>query len=93
MWIAGGRIVDSSPLPVADAAERCAAALRQAPREGELGGWLPADELDEIRLVSAHIAAHPVEIIELPTADVSRLKLVISGASRLEREVDDRRVA
>jgi DNA polymerase-3 subunit epsilon len=79
LWIAGGRIVDSAPLPVADASERCAAAVRQAPRAGDLGGWLPADELDEIRLVAGYIAANDVEITELSGRD--------------EREVDDRRAA
>jgi DNA polymerase-3 subunit epsilon len=70
LWIAGGRIVDSSPLPIADASERCSAALRQVPREGDLGGWLPAEEVDEVRLVGAYIAAHDVEVTELGEGEV-----------------------
>jgi DNA polymerase-3 subunit epsilon len=66
LWIAGGRIVDACALPIADASERCAAAVRSAPREGDLGGWLPAEEVDEVRLVGAYIGAHEVETIELP---------------------------
>jgi hypothetical protein len=50
-----------------DAAElvaRSAAALRAAPRP-ELGGWLPADEVAEARLVGAWLAAHEPPALEL----------------------------
>src|SRR5215217_4028202 len=65
-WIAGGRVVDWGALP-GDAAEletRSAAALRAAPRP-ELGGWLPADEVPETRLVGAWLAAHEPPALEL----------------------------
>jgi DNA polymerase-3 subunit epsilon len=65
-WIAGGRIVDWGPLP-SDPAElvaRTAAALRATPRP-ELGGWLPADEVAEIRLVGSWLAAHEPPALEL----------------------------
>ena len=58
-WIAGGRVVDWGALPADDAelAARSAAALRAAPRR-ELGGWLPAEEVAETRLVGSWMAAH-----------------------------------
>ena len=65
-WIAGGRVVDWGALP-ADPDElraRTAAALRAAPRR-ELGGWLPADEVAETRLVGAWVAAHEPPALEL----------------------------
>src|SRR5215207_9206465 len=62
-WIVGGRVVDWGPLPPADRREqelevRTAAALRDAPAAGGLGGWLPAEELVEARIVGAWIAGH-----------------------------------
>ena len=43
---------------------RTAAALRAAPRP-ELGGWLPAEEVAETRLVGAWLAAHDPPALEL----------------------------
>src|SRR5215218_1691549 len=65
-WIAGGRVVDWGALPgdPAELTARTAAALRAAPRPG-LGGWLPADEVAEIRLVGAWLAAHDPPALEL----------------------------
>jgi DNA polymerase-3 subunit epsilon len=65
-WIAGGRVVDWGALPgdPDELASRTAAALRAAPRP-ELGGWLPADEVAETRLVGAWIAAHEPPALEL----------------------------
>jgi len=68
-WVAGGRVVDWGALP-ADPQEltaRTAAALRAAPRP-ELGGWLPADEVGETRLVGAWLAAHAPPALELSAA-------------------------
>ncbi len=73
-WIAGGRVVDWGALPgdACELATRSAAALRAAPRP-ELGGWLPADEVAEARLVGAWLAAHEPPALELgpraPEAD------------------------
>ncbi|MEA2126275.1 MAG: polymerase subunit epsilon, partial [Solirubrobacteraceae bacterium] len=92
LWIAGGRIVDTAPLPLPDAAERCEAALRRAPREGDLGGWLPPEELDEIRLVSAYVARGEVEVIELPAPELVAQRLLFRQLGD-EREVDDPRAA
>ena len=45
---------------------RTAAALREAPAPGGLGGWLPAEELVESRIVGAWIAGHDeVRVTEL----------------------------
>ena len=65
-WIAGGRVVDWGALPDEpdELLARTAAALRAVPRP-ELGGWLPAEELAEIRLVGAWIAAHDPPWLEL----------------------------
>ena len=66
-WIAGGRVVDWGPKP-ADAEEieaRSRVALRSAPQPG-LGGWLPADELDEARIVGMWLAGHDeARVVEL----------------------------
>jgi DNA polymerase-3 subunit epsilon len=65
-WIAGGRVVDWGALPAdpGELAARSAAAVRAAPRP-ELGGWLPADEVAEARLVGAWLAAHDPPALEL----------------------------
>jgi DNA polymerase III subunit epsilon len=72
LLISGGRIVDWLRLPEAagDLAARAEAAARSAPRRSDLGGWLPADELDEVRLVGGYLAGHDVWSLELPAADV-----------------------
>src|SRR5215217_3800202 len=66
-WIAGGRVVDWGPKP-ADADEieaRSRVALRSAPQPG-LGGWLPAEELAEARLVGLWLASHDeARVVEL----------------------------
>ena len=73
-WIAGGRVVDWGPAPSDpdELAGRSRVALRSAPRPG-LGGWLPADELDEARIVglwlAAHEEAHALELQPEPTPE------------------------
>jgi DNA polymerase-3 subunit epsilon len=58
-WIVGGRIADWGPLPEdpAEVSARTAHALAGAPAPG-LGGWLPASELDEMRIVGSWLAGH-----------------------------------
>ncbi len=55
-WIVGGRVADWGALPPADEIEaRAVAAL--AGRSGHLGA-VPAEEVDEVRIVSAWVAEH-----------------------------------
>ena len=70
-WIAGGRVVDWGALPADEdeLAARSAAALKAAPRP-ELGGWLPADEVAEIRLVGSWMASHAPPALELDPGTV-----------------------
>jgi DNA polymerase-3 subunit epsilon len=84
-WIVGGRIADWGPLPDADElAARTDAALAAAPAPGP-GGWLPADELDETRIIGLWLAGHEedVRVLELePRPDqaaLARLSASLSG--------------
>jgi DNA polymerase III subunit epsilon len=65
-WIAGGRVVDWGALPSdgAELAARTRAAMAASPRP-ELGGWLPAEEVAETRLVGAWLASHAPPTLEL----------------------------
>ena len=58
-WIVAGRIADWGPLPgdPAEVAARSRAALATAPPAAQ-GGWLPADQLDELRIVGSWLAGH-----------------------------------
>src|SRR3954447_13151894 len=71
-WIVGGRVVDWGPKPPEPELEaRTSSALRAAPAPG-LGGWLPAGELDEARIVGAWLAGHEeARVIELGAAEVA----------------------
>jgi DNA polymerase III subunit epsilon len=84
-WIVGGRIADWGPLPDAhELAARTDAALAAAPAAGP-GGWLPADELDETRIIGLWLAGHEedVRVLELePRPDqaaLARLTASLSG--------------
>jgi DNA polymerase-3 subunit epsilon len=68
-WIAAGRVRDWGRLPrdPGELAQRTASVLSSAPRR-ELGGWLPADEIDEARIVGAWTAAHAAPALELEVA-------------------------
>jgi DNA polymerase III subunit epsilon len=68
-WIAAGRVRDWGRLPrdPGELAQRTAAMLSSAPRR-ELGGWLPAEEIDEARIVGAWTAAHAPPALELAAA-------------------------
>ena len=68
-WIVGGRVADWGALPGAgELAERTRAARAQSPLPGP-GALVPADEVDEVRLVSAWLARHP----ETPALDLDPL--------------------
>jgi DNA polymerase-3 subunit epsilon len=75
-WIAGGRIVDWGSLPEgADELEARSAAAVRAAHSGLGGGWLPAGEVDEIRMVRGWIAAHEPPALELSSPlDAERLE-------------------
>ncbi len=66
LWIAGGRVVDWGAVPtdVEDIVARSEAALR-AVGPVSAGGWLPAAEIDEVRIVGSWIAAHDPPALEL----------------------------
>jgi DNA polymerase-3 subunit epsilon len=66
-WIVAGRVADWGPLPAdpVEVAARTDAALAAAPAAG-LGGWLPAEELDETRIVGSWLAGHEdARVLEL----------------------------
>jgi DNA polymerase-3 subunit epsilon len=80
-WIVGGRVADWGPCPEdpAEVAARTQVALRRAVPTG-LGGWLPAAELDEARIVGAWLAAHEAPELELaPRPDAARLAAFVAG--------------
>jgi DNA polymerase-3 subunit epsilon len=83
LWIAGGRVVDWARLPDAreEVATRTAEALRAAPAVTSLGGWLPPDELDEVRLVGGWLAGHGARVLELhPAPSPGRVEAFVSAA-------------
>jgi DNA polymerase-3 subunit epsilon len=58
LWMAGGRVLDGGPLPARDELEaRTERAAQRAPVSGP--PFLPAAEVDELRIVGAWLAAHP----------------------------------
>ena len=81
LWIAGGRVVDWGALPrePGELELRTAAALRATPRP-ELGGWLPAEEIAEMRLVGAWIAANAPPVLELGGAVDGDAAAALRGA-------------
>jgi DNA polymerase-3 subunit epsilon len=81
-WIVGGRIADWGPCPEdpEEVAARTVVALRRAVRPG-LGGWLPAEELDEARIAGAWLAGHEVPALELdPPPDAERVRAFVAGS-------------
>lgn len=81
-WVVQGRLVDWGPLPGAsELEERTAAALhRGAPTRRAV---VPADEVDEVRIVAAWIAEHEPPAIALdPTPSAADLRTFADAASR-----------
>ena len=88
-WLAGGRVADWGELPSASAelAERTAAAARAA-RSGERTAFVPAEAVDEMRIVGGWLAANP-DAPWLPLApppSVSELSAFVEGAKNGSRE-------
>ena len=83
LWIVGGRVVDWARLPGAraDVASRTAEALRAAPTASALGGWLPPEELDEVRLVGGWRASHAARVLELrPQPSPGRVEAFVAAS-------------
>ncbi len=81
-WIVGGRVMDWGALPADrdDLHARTDEALRAAGPGGSTG-WLPADELDEVRLVGAWTATHEVRTLELvPRPSDGRIESFVAAA-------------
>ena len=72
LWIAAGRVVDWGALPEdpSEVVTRTGDALRAAGPPAP-GGWLPADEVDEARLVGAWLAANEASVLELEPPPVA----------------------
>jgi len=67
-WLVGGRLADWGPVDTADTlAQRTEAALRRWPA-GAATTHLPADEIDELRIVSTWLAAHQPPSLDLDPA-------------------------
>jgi DNA polymerase-3 subunit epsilon len=70
-WLVGGRLVDHGPLPaalpeaLAELHTRTIGALARGGRPAEVGVHVPPGEVDELRIVQAHLASHP-ELPQLP---------------------------
>ncbi len=78
-WLVDGRVVDWGTAGAAEVAERTQAALRRwDPRRPTT--HLPADEVDEVRIVAAWVAAHaPPQLPLDPAPSVARLAAFAAG--------------
>ena len=81
-WIVGGRVADWGPLPgPAELEERTARALERARSAPSGRRWVAAEEVDEVRIVSAFLAAHGPPALSLETAaDRSALRAFLREA-------------
>jgi DNA polymerase-3 subunit epsilon len=94
-WIVGGRIADWGPLPPDqdELVARTDTALAAAPARS-LGGWLPADELDEMRIVGMWVAGHDeARVLELDPPPDARAFAAISASPKDDRPTRARRAA
>jgi hypothetical protein len=77
-WIVQGRLVDWGPLPGAsELVERTEAALARRPGRAPI----PADEIDEVRIVASWIAEHEPPVLTLEPAPDRDSLLRFAGAA------------
>jgi len=78
-WIVQGRLVDWGPLPgPTELAERTEAALARPPGRAAI----PADEVDEIRIVASWVAEHEPPVLTLePAPDSDKLLAFTMGTA------------
>ncbi len=95
-WVAGGRLIGWGPLTTSaeDLQARTRAALSHDVRAGELGVHVPPDEIDEIRIVSNYIAAHPEArqlTLDPPPSAAALVRFVRDAGvtESAERQLDD----
>ena len=79
-WLVEGRLADWGPLPGPDELLRRTAAALPAPRRPGPGAYLPADEVDEMRIVSNWLTRHPqTPALQLdPVPDPARLAELVA---------------
>jgi hypothetical protein len=56
---------------------RTRAALTRGGRAGELGGYIPPDEIDEVRIIASYLASHPGTpklVLDAPEPDPATLE-------------------
>ena len=76
-WIVQGRLVDWGPLPgPTELAERTEAALARPPGRTAV----PADEIDEIRIVASWVAEHEPPALTLDPVPTEEVLLRFSGS-------------
>jgi DNA polymerase-3 subunit epsilon len=91
LWIAAGRVVDWGPLTsLDDAVRRTGDARTRMPARGRRT-WVPAEEVDEVRIVSSYLAAH--ELPELPIDEPADPRTLAAFLGRAAGSSDSRHEA
>jgi hypothetical protein len=81
-WIVGGRLVDWGALASdPDELERRTNAAVAGGSAPDRGAWLPADELDELRILALYLDRHPDtrQLALDPVPERERLLAFVSG--------------
>jgi DNA polymerase-3 subunit epsilon len=81
-WVVEGRLADWGALPGLDELARRTAAVLPARRRPGTGAHLPAEEIDEVRIIAGWLARHPeAHALALDEAlDPRRLAALVQGA-------------
>lgn len=86
-WIVAGRVVDWGELPDVDGlVERTRAALERRPAARRTGSAVPADEVDEVRIVHSWLAAHEPPQLALDGEPPERGRLADWVAAATEQQ-------